>query len=131
MKGLLKFLIGSPEAAGKAADALYSGLDKIAFTAEEKADAAQKSRDWLNDYMAATNGQNVARRLIALIVTSLWAVLLVLSVVLHLCGATVRAEWLFGVIDEVVTPAFMLVITFYFAAGAILRRNQGVDARQK
>lgn len=121
---LFKFLLGSPEAAGKTAGAIVDGLDKLVLTDEERADNRQKALEWMVEYMKATNGQNVARRLIALIVTALWAWLVVLGVTLHLVGATVKAAYVFSMMQDVVTPAFMLVMTFYFAAGAFLRSRE-------
>lgn len=118
---LWKFLVGSPDAASKTASAVRDGLDAIVYTDEEKAENAQKVRDWYVEYMKATNGQNVARRLIAIIVTAEWALFVTLWAVLRLCGADDLAKDILQMLTDVISPVFMLVMVFYFTAGAAQR----------
>lgn len=70
MFGWIKALFGAgPEAASKALDAGIAGLDKMFYTAEEKAEALQQLSDtWLKTQAALQNEtsiRSVTRRIIA------------------------------------------------------------------
>jgi hypothetical protein len=125
-------LFGSDDAITKTIDVVSSGLDKLVYTDEEKAgDAARErteARSMVVGWMNATQGQNLARRLIALSITGTWLGMYLISV---LCGmvavftnsaGVVTADKLnqVGVIakDAAVdmNPAVMLILAFYFAA---------------
>jgi hypothetical protein len=115
------------EQVGKAADALY-------YTKEEKAQDGAKDttelRSMLVDWMKNTEGQNLARRFIATVVTSTWAISKLSAV-----GTAIVATWvkepvawtnsskLIGEFADQTTGAMMLILGFYFAAphlGAIV-----------
>lgn len=70
-------LFGSSKAAEKVIDNVSMGIDKIWYTSEEKAeDAAQARREGYTVYMKwleSTSGSRVARRMIAFIVVTPWA----------------------------------------------------------
>lgn len=122
-------LFGSDEATGKLIDNVSSGLDKLFYTDEEKAEDIAKDRSeargmvigWLKN----TQGQNLSRRLIALSITFGW--LLQYFVIIGLNVATVwvgpetgkklseSAEMISNNAAAIV-PAVMLILGFYFAA---------------
>lgn len=116
-----KMLFGSPETAVKTAGAIAKGVDSLVYTEEEKAANRARAMDWLAKYMEATQGQNLARRLIALLVTVQWMVLVNIGVACELSGLKEKAEYVFRVLTENVNEAFGLVMLFYFAAGALTR----------
>jgi hypothetical protein len=126
---LIGKMLGSEKALGASIDAVRSGLDALVYTDEEKAtDAAKErseARSMVVGWMQATQGQNLARRFIALTVTLIWAAQYVIAIVLD-AAIPFTAEPTQVVLSqtadairsggEQVTGAFMLVIGFYFAA---------------
>jgi hypothetical protein len=116
MKNVFSLLFGSPDAAVKTAGAIAKGIDAMVFTDEEKAEHKAKAMEWLGKYMESTQGQNLARRMIAMVVTIQWAVLLNIAVLLQLLEADTKSQYVFKVMDECVNEAFMLVMIFYFGA---------------
>jgi hypothetical protein len=117
--GIFKMLFGSPEVAVKTAGTLAKGVDSLIYTDEEKADARAKAMDWLGKYMEATQGQNIARRLIAVLVVIEWLLLINLGVALRLFSWLDESEYVFNVLDNLVKEPFMLIIGFYFLARII------------
>lgn len=125
-------LFGTEKALTGIVDGVTNGLDALVYTDEEKAaDAAadrSEARKMVVGWMAATQGQNLARRLIALSITGMWLGMYLLSV---LCGMVAVFTNEVGVvtatkINEVgniaktaaidMNPAVMLILAFYFAA---------------
>ena len=129
MLGLLGKMLGSEKALGSAIGAVKDGLDALVYTDEEKAQDAAKeraaAREMVVGWMQATQGQNLARRFIALVVTLIWAAQYVIAIILDAAMPFV-AQPTQAVLSqtadairsggEQVTGAFMLVIGFYFAA---------------
>lgn len=133
MSGFIEELAGKLFGTDKAACALVNnlsnGLDKLVYTSEEQAAdhaaAVTEARQTLIDWLRTSSGQNLSRRLIALIVTAMWAGAKTVSV-----GLPITVIW-FQKIDPVkaqktleivrdsssdITSAMMLVLGFYFAA---------------
>jgi hypothetical protein len=125
-------LFGTEEALLGIVDGVKNGLDALIHTDQEKAgDAARdrsEARNMVVQWMAATQGQNLARRLISLVITGVWLGMYLLSV---LCGmiaifadsaGTVTAEKINAVSSIAqsaamdMNPAVMLILAFYFAA---------------
>lgn len=113
---VLKLLFGSPDAAVNTANTIAKGVDSVVYTDQEKAENRQLSMEWLTKYMESTQGQNLARRMIAMIVTIQWTIMLNLAVGLQLFDAPSKSDYVFKVMDECVNEAFMLVMIFYFGA---------------
>ena len=93
---------------GDTTKAVLSGIDKAWFTDQEKS-------DYLLKYLAATQPQNMARRLIAFIVVFLWALLVLIAVI----AQPFMPEWsdkIFYILEDVVNMPFSIIIGFYFAA---------------
>ena len=128
MMGLFGKLFGSDKALDSMVKGAVSGIDALIYTDEEKANAAAEERAAARaaviDWMRATQGQNLARRLIALCITTVW-----LSMYLLAALASVLAVWLSGseaqfhasaqIARELaadMNPAVMLILAFYFAA---------------
>lgn len=105
----------------KAADAAVSSLDKIYYSDEEKADAKQKILNFKIEYAKATQNQSIARRIIAVIVSGLWALLNIVSL---LAGYFDRSEGSYSqfiaqaIADNINSP-FIIIIGFYFAAHVV------------
>lgn len=125
-------LFGTEKALSGIVDGVTRGLDALVYTDEERAkDAAAdrtEARQMVVGWMAVTQGQNLARRLIALSITGVWLAMYLLSVVCAMVAVftnsvgVVTAEKInaVGVIaQEAATdmnPAVMLILAFYFAA---------------
>jgi hypothetical protein len=130
MLGFLGRLFGSDKAMAGMVDGLKSGLDALVYTDQEKErDAAKEraaARDMLIGWMDKTQGQNIARRFLALVITFVWlfqylaAFGLGLAVVWVTDAAQAKrisesAEMVGGYADGM-TGAMMLILGFYFAA---------------
>lgn len=120
-------LFGSDEAAGKLIDNVSSGLDKLWYTDEEKADDKRKdaseARSMVIQWLSNTQGQNLSRRLIAIAITFTWLFLHLINAALGVTAVWVEdgAKLLIsaGIVREAagdMVPAVMLILGFYFAA---------------
>ncbi len=126
---ILKRIFTSPSDVTKIIEGASKGLDKMFFTQEEKSEANQKLSEWYLKYLAATEGQNIARRFIAMIVVFLWAILVVLGIILRIVeewlhwGFEVKSyemsDFIFKVLVDVVMTPFSIVIGFYFLTHAV------------
>lgn len=122
--GLLDKLFGSDKQLDKLTTGAVNGLDKIFFTAEEKSEANQKLSEWYLKYLEATQPQNLARRLIALIVVSLWAFLILFGVVLYKMDMAWSA-FVFSTLNNIVNNPFMIIVGFYFLTHAVRAYRNG------
>ena len=123
-------LFGTEKALTGIVDGVSSGLDKLVYTDEEKADAAAKDRSearaMVVGWMAATQGQNLARRLIALSITGAWLGLYLISVVTSFIAIFVGSDVTVNKLLAAsalsknsaieLNNAVMLILAFYFAA---------------
>lgn len=124
---LLGRIFGSNKALEATINGVTNGLDALVYTDEEKAQAASQeraqARQMVVGWMEKTQGQNIARRFIALIVTLIWAVQYVAAMVLDVVAIWVSDERMVQSANSIraggesVTGAMMLVLGFYFAAG--------------
>lgn len=121
-------LFGSEKVIEKGIDTVASGLDKLFYTDEEKADDGRKERSearaMIIDWMKTTSGQNLARRLLALVITAVWLFMYLLSSALDLSviWVTEHADKLSASANSIgdrateMNGAMMLILGFYFAA---------------
>lgn len=121
-------VFGTDEAIKGAVDAVKDGLDALVYTEEEKAtDAAKErsaARSMLVGWMEATQGQNLARRIISLAITTVWLFQYIIaqiaaSVALFWTSKAQELQELYNLnikaADEM-SGAVMLILAFYFAA---------------
>jgi len=126
--GLFGKLFGTEKALSGIVKGVTSGLDALVYTDEEKAkDAAQsrtEARQMVVKWMESTQGQNLARRLIALSITFVWLSLWLMSVFAsmltifissHADNILALGQIAKGAAAEM-NPAVMLILAFYFAA---------------
>ncbi len=121
-------LFGTDEAIKGAVGAVKDGLDALVYTDEEKAtDAAKErseARSMLVGWMEATQGQNLARRLISLCITSVWLIQyivaqLALSIAVFWTDKAKELNELAKINTQNANDmggAVMLILAFYFAA---------------
>lgn len=121
---LLKRLFARPEDGTKIIDGAVNGLDKIFFTKEERADANNKLSEWYLKYLAATEGQNLARRMIAVIIVYVWTGLIAFGMFARAAELFLQrgvaqklyplSEFVLSLLVDVVMVPFGIVIGFYF-----------------
>ncbi len=111
---MFSWLFGNSKNAEKTVDAVVATGDALFFTDEEKAENRNKINEWYLRYLEATQPQNLARRIIALIVTGLWALLIVAGVIVESLGASDQSQYIFQTLDDVVNTLFITIISFYF-----------------
>ena len=120
-------LFGSSHAVNAMVDGVTNGLDALVYTDEEKSlDAAKErseARGMLVSWMAATQGQNLARRFIALVIAGIWVFQYLTVTLLSIISIWVgdpegfeRSAKVIGQNAEQMNAAMMLVLGFYFAA---------------
>lgn len=121
-------VFGTDEAIKGAVGAVRDGLDALVYTDEEKSQDAAKerseARSMLVGWMEATQGQNLARRLISLAITGVW----LMQYVVAQLAMSVAIFWTGKAkeLNELATlnmksaddmgSAVMLILAFYFAA---------------
>ena len=123
-------MFGTEKAAASMIDGLKSGLDKLVYTSEEKAEDNAKdiseARSMFIGWMKATSGQNLARRILAFLVAGVWALFYLTKAVLSLAaiwvedaiksGKLVESSDIMSANADQMNGAMMLILGFYFAA---------------
>lgn len=124
--GLISRIFGSEKALSATIKGVTNGLDALVYTDEERATDAKEerkqARQMIVGWMEKTQGQNLARRFIAMVVTLIWAVQYVLAMAMDAAAVWITDERLTQSADSIraggesVTGAMMLVLAFYFGA---------------
>lgn len=120
-------IFGSDKALTSVVNGVSNGLDKLIYTNEEKAEDAAKAtteaRLMIVKWMDSTKGQNLARRLIALSVVSVWLFQYLCCMFLSVAAVwmpgsdkIISSAQIIGTFAEKMNGAVMLVLGFYFAA---------------
>jgi len=129
--GILKSIFGDSKNTETIVNGAVSGFDKLFFTKEEKAEANAQLGEWYLKYLSATQPQNIARRLIAMIIVLLWALLVVLGIVCFAIesiwfeGDPTIAIFIFETLNELVHQPFMMIMGFYFLAHIVRTYQSG------
>ena len=110
---MLGWLFGGSEAADKTVDSVSSGIDKIFYTDEEKADASKESFKLFIKYQEATQPQNAAPRLIALIIIGMCALLTVVCLIAWPISKD-YAVYSFDILSNVYVPLAVVIVSWYF-----------------
>lgn len=128
--GFFGRMFGTDKAIEKSIDLVGSGLDKIWYTDEEKAQDAAKdraaARGILIEWVDKSQGQNIARRFLAVIITLTWLCMYLLEASLHMAAVWLAqgdsaamlnaSAQLIGERAMEMNGAMMLILGFYFAA---------------
>ncbi len=121
-------LFGTDEAIKSTIGAVKDGIDALVYTEEEKAVDASKerseARSMLVEWMQATQGQNLARRLISLAITGVWlSQYLISSIASSIAIFWISQSQKLNELSKIqmesandMSPAVMLILAFYFAA---------------
>jgi len=113
------WLIGTPKNVEKAVDAVINTGDALFFTDEEKSVASQKILDWKIEYAKATQGQSIARRIIAVGVTGMWCLTGITALIASYFGNVPYAEYVMKFLVDVVMQPFSIIVGFYFLAHVV------------
>lgn len=129
MKKILGAIFGSSKNTETIVDGAVAGMDKLVFTNEERAEANDKLNAWYIEYLQATQPQNLARRLIAMMVVGLWTA----TVVFGMIAKTVElflglddqlSTFIYDVLLNVIMNPFLMIMGFYFLKHAISSYNK-------
>ena len=128
-------LFGSQKAIEGAVDSVSKGLDALVYTDEEKsidnAKSITEARQMLIEWIKASQGSNLARRIIALSVTFSWLLMYFTSMCLNVASVfvnpadTQKAATIIGDYADGMNGAVMMVLLYYFAAPHM---GQGIQA---
>lgn len=122
-------LFGSDKAVDSLIDHTANALDKVIYTSEEKADDQAKSvteaRGMLIEWLKNTQGQNLARRVIAFSIAFTWLSMFWFAMVADVISVWFPADMSAKFVESAsrvgnravsIDSAMMLILTFYFAA---------------
>lgn len=127
----LKNLFLNSTTVSKVVESGLAAGDKLFYTEEEKEEGRQKVREWYLDLLSSMKPFNVAMRLLAVGVFSMWAFHLVLSTVAYMAGVMMcsggqeacmiidLAAQLEAQMDKHINSHFGTIIMFYFGAAGI------------
>lgn len=128
MFGWVGKLFGTGDATSKMVDSISNGIDKIWYTEEEKAeDRAAAKREGNSVYMEwlrSTSGSRLARRYIAIMVTTTWTLQYIVALVLSCSVPWIETQATVEAINATIVSlkengsqmdgAAMIVLGFYF-----------------
>lgn len=124
--GILSFLAGNSKSVEKVVDAGVSGIDKLIFTEEEKADYHRELQKLHLKFVEISanesTAQSVSRRLICLPVVYSWLVMIFASVGLDLYG--IDSEAAKNAVENMALPA-LAAIGFYVGRH-LVANNKGI-----
>jgi hypothetical protein len=115
---LFGWITGSSKSAEKAVDGVVNGLDAMFFTDEEKSQANMKALELKIEFARATAGMSISRRIIVVMVSTAWLLLVMLAAGLGLWLGKDAAQvtWLIELLTDVVMQPFSIIVGFYFLA---------------
>jgi hypothetical protein len=133
-------IFGTDKAITSVIDNVSKGLDALVYTDEEKAEDAAKDRSdargMVIKWMESTQGQNLARRLIALCIVVVWLLQYLCGMILSVVGIWMNnpekilaSAEVIGIFAERMNGAVMLILGFYFAAPYMGSIVQGAMAK--
>jgi hypothetical protein len=127
--GFFGRLFGSDKAVDSLINHTANALDKVIYTSEEKAadmaNSVSEARGMLIEWLKNTQGQNLARRVLAFAIALTWLSMFWFAMIADIASvwfgdtlATRFTESAARVGDRAVSidSAMMLILTFYFAA---------------
>ena len=112
-------IFSAPEIVSKATDAIINTGDALVFTEEERSKANMKKLEWVLKFHEASKGSNIARRWIAIIITSLFAISIFTIIVMILIDATSRVIALQALLADVLVLPMSMIFGFYFGTSII------------
>lgn len=128
MFGFLGKLFGTDKAAASVIDNISSGIDKLWYSdqekSEDKAKAVREGNEVYMEWLRSTSGSRLARRYIAVCVTTVWVLQYVAALVLSISVPWISTQTTIEAINltikalqangDQMDAAMMLVMGFYF-----------------
>tara|TARA_R110000782_G_scaffold35268_3_gene84323 strand:+ start:624 stop:1082 length:459 start_codon:yes stop_codon:yes gene_type:complete len=127
--GILGKIFGTDKAIESGLNMIYKAGDALFYTDQEKAadkeNKIKQVHQFMNDWMETTKGQNIARRLLAVMITTVWLFLYLVGILLSVIAPWVATEISIKLMEsakvlesnaEMMSGAVMLILAFYFAA---------------
>lgn len=120
--GFFARVFSSPSVVKEGIDLIRDTGDALVYTDEERERDKAQIRELTVAWMEATQGQNLARRLIALSITGVWLLMYIVSVFCSIAAVFVDHERMHEVsiiatsAATEMDSAVMLILAFYFAA---------------
>jgi hypothetical protein len=122
--GLFSFLKGNKKTVDKVVDGAVSGIDKLFYTNEERADAKREIAKGVSEFVNNTLEENTARsrtrRVIAIMIMGVFLLLIIAAVAVYPIDSD-YSKFVFEVAGDMSTMALM-VAAFFFGAH-LLGRN--------
>lgn len=116
--GIFSFLKSNKKTVDKVVDGAISGIDKIFYTNEEKAEARRKLADGVQEFVQTTLNENTVRsktrRVIAIMIMGVF-LLLILGAAAAFPFDEGYSKFLFEIVGDMSTFALM-VAAFFFGA---------------
>lgn len=119
-------LFGSPSVVDKTVDAVINTGDALVFTDEERSQAELMKLEWVLKYHEASKGSNLARRLIGVLFTFVFLILVIATAVFFAAGAafelaaiTAAGTAILELMGEVMVIPMSAIIGFYFTSGMV------------
>ena len=116
--GLLSSLTGNKKIVEKVVDGAISGIDKLFYTDEEKADVNRKIADGVQDFVKQSLDENTARsrtrRILAIMIMGVFLLLIIAAAAIYELNPD-YSKFLFEVAGDMSTLALM-VAAFFFGA---------------
>lgn len=124
----LKMFKGKVDA-GKLVESISSGVDKMAFTKEERADFNLKVADKMADYIGNSLSEDTirsrTRRHISFVIIYLFVFLVLSAIVLAFIDKS-KSDFVFEVIkDSSIQTGFIMVLAFFF--GGYYLKSVGIN----
>jgi uncharacterized membrane protein (DUF485 family) len=129
MMGIFGKIFGTDKAIESGLNMIYKAGDALFYTDQEKAadkeNKVKQVHQFMNDWMETTKGQNIARRLLAVMITTVWLFLYLVGILLSVIAPWVATEISVKLMEsarvlesnaDMMSGAVMLILAFYFAA---------------
>ena len=115
------WITGNSKSAEKAVDGVVNGIDAMFFTDEEKSVANLKALELKIEFARATAGMSISRRIIVVMVSGAWLLLVLLAAGLGiwLGKDAASVQWLVEILKDVVMQPFSIIVGFYFLAQVV------------
>lgn len=120
-------IFGTEKALNTAVEGISNGIDKLVYTQEERAEQRalllSEGRQVMIEWLKNSQGQNIARRFLAVLISCTWLAQYAISMLLNMAAIwmpdptkVMASAQLVGDYAEGMTGAMMLILAFYFAA---------------
>lgn len=132
---IFRSIFSSPENGSEIIRGAKEGLDALVFTDQEKSEMGVDAFKLYLEWLKATQGHNVSRRFIAIVVVMLWAFLVLIQVFFKAIEVLFdlmdgMSAFVFTVMTDQVAVPFGVVVGFYFAT-QLLQRAIGASKNGK